>query len=105
MRRSVINLKHHSDTFIKQPKFSKKKKVSIFKTLDHKIVAVILNYLRLAEILHLYTAVDKNKKYAETKKSIINYLILSYRFYSKWEEQEFVEVLVDAGQDFKKRRS
>lgn len=85
MKRSIIMLKHHSENSIKQPKFGKRKKRCLLKLLDHNLVASILNYLRLGEIVQFYSCLEKIEKHKETKRSIINYLILSTRLYSKWE--------------------
>lgn len=54
----------------------------------------VLSYLRLAEIINLNWAIHKSHKLVFMKQMLIKALILSTRQYSKWEEQEFLDLLL-----------
>ena len=54
----------------------------------------MMGMLRLAELVNLYWSVRYCHRYDELRRSMLNYLILTNRSYTKWEEKEFLDLLI-----------
>lgn len=86
---SVVNLRHRYEALQKQMK----RKRCLLVKLDERSTFCLLTYLRLAQIVELYESVMKND---EMCRFIVSYLMISSRGYSKLEQEEFVEVLINS---------
>lgn len=87
MKKSVISLRHPETLYIKQPIFRNKRKHCLIIALNHEVLWKILDSLRLAELITFYESFRSRKRYAEMARNFMNYLIVTRRLYSKWEEK------------------